>query len=816
MRLTRLAEIVRRYPGAIVAVTLLVTAVCAVGLFRLTVDTSQRGFFPEGSPEVEALDRADEAFGGSDYILIAASSDDIFTPHGLQVLKDLTDALQDAEGVSSVMSPANMVEVRSAPWGLDVVEMLGEVPEPDDFDAAADVRRRMSESSMLSGILISEDGDHVLTLVQLGLDVDAGKVGGAVKRLVDDVSAASGLDFAVSGAPILNRSSEEHLIDDALTLLPAATAVIVGVLLLSFRTAAGVLLPLTTVLIGVVWVVGIMGLTGIPVNQISAVLPVVLLSTGSAYGIHMMHRYYEELHFGRPGDARDAGYVPVADGAAPRAVRSVGLAIVMAGVTTVAGFGSNVFSSIARMREFGLLAAMGVACALLISLTFLPAVLVLLERRGARAGVARAAGALGSLGVRPDASAGQRSGRHTATPSPNHNSKALAANRTASEQSSKLLANLGAAVLRRPAVVAVAVALLVAWSAVGLVRLQVDSDFASFFDARSVTRRDFDLIRREFGGVDTVQIIIEGDILEPAVLRAMETASLELQQVPGLGRVFSVVDVVKQVSLALHDNDPAWNRIPDTRDEAAQYLLLASFSGDLGLERMLSLDQTQARIQVMADSTMNARAGGGTLDQARDIVGRRLAGVPGIDRVDITGLPLLGEAMGKQIVSSQFESLALAAVSVLAIIYLSLGRSWSTALCMAPIALTVLANFGLMGWTGLPVNLVTALVSSIAVGMGIDYSVHVYTRYTQNLAAGAAPRQAMLSTIVYTGQAVVVNAVSVAAGFIVTLTSKFPPVRQFGALISFTMAVSALGALTLLPVLLVAASERSMRKEGQP
>jgi len=194
-----------------VAVTLLVTAVCAVGLFRLTVDTSQRGFFPEGSPEVEALDRADEAFGGSDYILIAASSDDIFTPHGLQVLKDLTDALQDAEGVSSVMSPANMVEVRSAPWGLDVVEMLGEVPEPDDFDAAADVRRRMSESSMLSGILISEDGDHVLTLVQLGLDVDAGKVGGAVKRLVDDVSAASGLDFAVSGAPILNRSSEEHL-----------------------------------------------------------------------------------------------------------------------------------------------------------------------------------------------------------------------------------------------------------------------------------------------------------------------------------------------------------------------------------------------------------------------------------------------------------------------------------------------------------------------------------------------------------------------------------------------------------------------------
>ena len=760
-----LASVVKRYPGVIVAITAIITVISLAGIVRIRVDTSQKGFFPSDAPEAAALDRVDEAFGGSDYIMIASPSDEVFTQEGLALLDELTSRLAMADGVNSVNSIANMSEVRSAPWGLDVVEMLGEIPA--DQAGADEVRRRLGESEQLKGVLISEDGDYVLTLAQLGVGADAGKVAGEVKLLVDEVMGER--SYALSGAPVLNRASEDHLIDDAIDLLPGAAAVILLVLITSFQTAAGVILPLLTVVLSIIWTVGIMGFAGVPLTQMSAVLPVALLSSGSAYGIHMMHRYYEEMNGG-------ASVISEGASAPLRAIESVGVAIVLAGVTTVAGFGSNVFSTINHMREFGMLAAIGIACALLISLTFLPALLLLMARRNRL------------------------------------NARALARNSSASEKTSGLMRQFGDGVLRSPGLIIAAVVALVVWSAVGISRLEVDTDLASFFDARSVTRRDFDLIRSEFGGVDTVQVMVEGDILDPATLRAMEEAGRKLEQVDGLGRALSIVDVIKQVSMALHDGDPAWNRVPDTRDEAAQYMLLVSMSGDVGVNAMLSLDETQARIQVMADSTMNAAAGGGTLDEARAIVRELAAAAPTIENVEITGLPLLGEAMGNQIVTGQLQSLVLAALAVAAIVYLSLGRSWDSVLCMAPILLTILANFGLMGWAGLPVNLVTALVSSIAVGMGIDYSVHIYTGYSQRLAAGAGPREAMRSTIAYTGRAVVLNAVAVAAGFLVMMTSEFPPVRQFGLLISVTMVVSSLGALTVLPAMIVSADERSSRK----
>lgn len=761
----------------IVAVTVIITAISIMGITRMHVDTSQRGFFPSDAPEVAALDRVDEAFGGSDYIMIASPSDEVFTPEGLALLNELTSRLEMSDGIYSVNSIATMSEVRSAPWGLDVVQMLGEIPS--DQAGADEARRRMEESDQLRGVLISEDGDYVLTLAQLGVGVDAGKLAGEVKLIIDEVMGDR--SYALSGAPVLNRSSEEHLIDDVVGLLPGAAAVILLVLVTSFQTAAGVVLPLLTVVLSIVWTLGIMGFTGVALTQMSAVLPVALLSSGSAYGIHMMHRYYEGINGGlgaaATSSSASAAAASTAAAEAPlNAIRSVGVAIVLAGVTTVAGFGSNVFSTINRMRDFGVLAAIGIFCALLISLTFLPALLVIMARRG------------------------------------RVNRRALKRNGAASDRTSGAMRRFGDAALRNPVAIIVAVAALVAWSAVGIGKLGVDTDFASFFDAKSVTRRDFDLIRSEFGGVDTVQVMVEGDILDPATLRAMEDAGRRLEQVDGLGRAFSIVDIIKQVSMALHDGDPASNKVPGTRDEAAQYVLLVSMSGDVGVDSMLSLDQTQARIQVMADSTMNSRAGGGTLDEARAIGRELAAAAPTIENVEITGLPLLGEAMGKQIVTGQLQSLVLAVLSVLAIVYLSLGRSWDSVICMGPIVLTILANFGLMGWAGLPVNLVTALVSSIAVGMGIDYSVHIYTSYSQRLAAGAAPREAMRATIAYTGRAVVLNAVAVAAGFLVMLTSEFPPVRQFGLLISVTMVVSSLGALTVLPAMLVWARERSLRK----
>lgn len=771
------SRFVQKYPVAIIVATVLITVLAAMSATRITVSTAVRDFFPSSDPEIAALDHIDEIFGGSDYVLIAAEADDVFTPEGLQILQDITQGIEDVDGVHSVRSITNMVEVQGAPWGLEVVDLLAEMPA-DQSEADA-VRRRMEDNPQISGVLLSDSGRYVLSLAQISQGVDAGAVSGQIRAVVDQHS--DGITFHISGAPLLGKAAEEYLKDDLFKLFPFAVAVIIAVLALSFRTLSGVLLPLVTVLLSIVWTLGLMGAVGAPLTQMSAVLPVVLLSSGSAYGLHMMHRYYEENGNGNGKANGSLGR----NGAAGRALESVGIAIVLAGVTTVAGFASNVFSSMKRMREFGGFTAVGVAFALLIALTFLPAVLTVLDRRhgSKHSRMARASSTAQGNGM--------------------------------AQVSRRLMEKVGNYVLRKPTVVVIATLVLVAWSAGGLSRLRVDSDFAAFFDESSVARRDFDLIRTEFGGVDTIQVLVEGDILDPATLNAMDRAQQGFQKGSGFGKAFSIVDVVKQVSLALHEDDPQWNRIPDSREEVAQYLLLVSMSGDVGIDQMLSLDETQARIQVMVDSTMNASNSGGTLEQARNIVARNLEGVGSIEQVYLTGLPFLSESMGRQIVASQMKSLLLAGIAVTAIVYLTLGRSITSALCMLPIALTILTNFGIMGWAGISVNLVTALVSSIAVGIGIDYSIHVYNRFTEGLRNGLTPDEAIHITISNTGVAVALNALSVAAGFIVMLASKFPPVRQFGALIAVTMVVSSAGALSLLPVTLIAASRRTSKARPQ-
>jgi hypothetical protein len=136
-----LSRFVQAHPVAVIVVTILLTVLAALSATRITVSTAVRDFFPSTDPEILALDHIDEVFGGSDYVLIAARCDDVFTPEGLQVLQDITQSIEDIDGVHSVRSVTNMVEVQGTPWGLEVVDLLAEMPT-DQSEANA-VRRRM-------------------------------------------------------------------------------------------------------------------------------------------------------------------------------------------------------------------------------------------------------------------------------------------------------------------------------------------------------------------------------------------------------------------------------------------------------------------------------------------------------------------------------------------------------------------------------------------------------------------------------------------------------------------------------------------------
>lgn len=781
-----------RRPWVVIAAVIAITCISILGTMRIRVSSGLREFYAQTDPQIKSMDLIEETFGGSEYIMIAFPSEQVFTVRGLRALSALSEGLEEIEGIARVRSITNIAEVTGTPWGLEVSQTLEDMPETEEEAEA--FRVRIEESSEISGALLSGDGDHVLTLVGLSPGADAGRVAKSVQEATGRLAPDFSPHYA--GGPVLAGAADEFLKTDIKKLLPVCTIVIVVVLFASFRTVAGVVLPLATVMLSVVWTMGLMGFADIPFTQITSALPVVLLATGSAYGIHIMHRYYENHASGADGSS-----------AASSAVESVGVAIVLAGITTIAGYGSNAASSVVRIREFGLLAGFGVSAGLVIALTFVPAVLsifrpaprkVALEGSGCPGGgcppvVAR----IGRYGSTVNDSSDCASKEHP-----------VGAGEVERSWRDSLFAALSRLVARRGWATGLIAAALAVFALAGVARIQVDTSPVTFFPSDSVERRDFDLIRSEFGGVDTVQIMVGGDILDPKTLSAIERVHGEFESVGGYGRALSIVNVLKQASRALHDNDKAWERLPSTRKEAAQYVLLVSMSGDVGLDEMITIDNRKARIEVMADTVDNSTNKASRLQSAVEIVKANLSGVSTISSLSITGMPFLEQSMGEMVMSSQKMSLLFAAIAVAFIVYMSFGRSWDSFLCLLPVALTILANFGMMGWAKISLNLATALVSSIAVGIGIDYSVHVYSRFRQGIMEGYSPEDAMRATIANTGRAVALNALAVAAGFAVMLLSEFPPLQQFGALIALTMAVSAGGALTILPASLLAVARR--------
>ncbi|HHW14413.1 MAG TPA: RND family transporter [Firmicutes bacterium] len=734
-----------KHPLAIVAVVAAMTLVFAFGIPKIKVETDIRQFFPKGDPAVETYRKVSEKFGGMEYIMVGVVADDVFKPETLDRIDRLSRAIAEVPGVKSVRSITNIEEIRSTDGLIEVAPLVRELPRT--ARDAETLRRRALSDDFYVGNFVSRSGRMALIMVQVAPDAEPVTVSRAIRQVVSGFQGPERI--VLTGTPPLNELLTDAIRKDLIRLFPLSVLLVSLVLYLAFRNWRGVALPLLTVLLSVVWTMGLMGYTGAAFSQVAAMMPVLLVSVGSAYGIHVLARFEEERTLGLGREQ-----------ALARTVGSVGLAVFLAAITTVVGFAANGFTKIIRLREFGFIMAFGVFAAFIISVVFIPAVLRLLPDRPPKA-------------------------------------RAKGTNRLIQA----FLARVAYLVTSRKRLVTLAALLLLVLIGLGLPRLTTDSDFLNFFKPGSEPRQAAAMVTREFGGTQTIEIVVQGDLQDPQVLRQMELFQEDLRKVKVLSKPLSLVDILKRTNQVMHDGDPAYDRLPESREAVAQYLLLLSMSDTGLLEQLITEDYQEGKIQVRVagtDSVVRRE-----MIRAVEAAIQRNFG-PEV-KVTFTGLPLFFESVTRMIVEGQTQSLALAVVAVYFLVYL-LTHSWLGSLvCMIPVLLTIVVNFGVMGWAGIPLDVVSVLIASIAMGIGIDYSVHIYARYHEETLAGKTPQEAARATVLTAGEAVVHNALAVFAGFALLLASEFRPVQYFGGLTALTMVVSSLAALVLLPAALVVA-----------
>ncbi len=742
----RLSRFATRSPYAVILLFLAVTLALGSGLFRLEYDNSPESFVPPDLPAKKLLEEVRETFGAGD-VAIAALEGEVWNAEALAALRAATEAVAEVPGVLRVTSLANAKRMEEVEGELVIEDLLPEELSPE---AIPGIRRYVESHPLYAGRLVSEDGRYAAVV----LEVDAGVDNLALNRAIESALKAHWPGpVYLSGTPALSGYILETLRRDLPVQMSLAAALIGLVLYLNFRSRRGVLLPLLTVSVALVWSLGLGGWLGFKLGSISSILPVVVLAVGSSFTLHILNRFYHELAGGR--GRSEAIWL---------SVRETGLGVLTSALAAGAGLAALYTSSVPQIKYFGVLAAFGVLVAFLSASLLAPAVLALLKNP-----------------------------RRLLDPErPDRVSRAMRA------LAPEVAAHRGRILLL--AAVFLVLMLLLA------TRVRVETSFLAYFPKDAPPRVATELIDRVFGGTETLQIVVQGDLKDPALLRALYAFEERAKAIPEVGSAVSIADVLREIHKALTGT----YGLPDTPEAVAQELLLYQLSGDPEtLTQFVTEDTSEALVTVQVRS-LPSRALEVLTQRLRALAEETLA--PHAEAVRFTGTTVLVLEVMRLILHDQYVSLALALVLV-AFFNALLLRSWRVGLVsVLPLGLTIAGQFGLMGLFGFPLDSATALIAAIAIGVG-DYSVHIIVRYLEELRKGEAPEAAAATSLFVSGRAVFFTALAIGGGFLALLFSGFAPIRTFAELMGFTVGATAVFALTALPAALLVWVRRYRRGE---
>jgi uncharacterized protein len=831
-----LAGATSRFPWVVLAVTLALTVVFAGLATTLESATGQEGFSPE-SEEIEASERIGELFGDSStssvmQVIVQDEGGDVMTREALEVVASIesgiagSDAAEfivdrpDQPGVFSYLAP---VQQAMAAQGLTVEDL------PDD----ATVKQLYAEALASAGPelgfvsqLIPEDAGSspeigmVLVFVDTTTDIDEQiEREVAVADAVRDVDDATDLEVAPFSFSLLFGDQEDFL-GEVAELFTLAFAIIVVILLFVFwvspigttsrlasarRMLADTAVVMLTIVLVVLWMNGVgallqrIGFLG-PLTEVAQIVPILLVGLGVDYGIHLTSRYRDEVGAGR-----------TVDRGMRTAIGTVGVALVLATLTTAIGFLTNVINPIPALRDFGILASIGIVLSFVLMLTFVPALRIVLDRR-AEAGDRLPTEGLGATRDRllPEIAA-----------------------------KTSILAE------RAPIPTLVVALLLGGLGYLGLSNISTEFSFTDFLPEDSPVVATLDTIQESFGGGfgETTQVLVEdADQSDPAVFNAYGEVAAELGDTPDvlsvptpIGEIASAtspVTVIRQLLAPGPDGaplvpgfaeqavaagfDPETGRVAEDGDVEALYAAARSAAPER-IEAVVAFDGDEPVAGLMV---IDSQAGDDRALELRDaIVEDSSALTDAGASVAITSNEIITAGIVESLSDSQVASLFITLIAATLVLMLTFWienrRPFLGVLTMIPVALVVLWTFGLMYVSGIPFGPVTATLTGLAVGIGVPYTIHMARRFEEDRNRYASLDQAIRETTRNTGGALAGSAFTTAGGFGILITSTLVPFQQMGLVTVYAIVLSLFGALLVLPSLLVL-WEGWHRRRGEP
>jgi len=757
--LARYVEFTLAHRRAVVVALLAVTIFWATRLPALRVEIDPDANLPQDHPYIEALQTLEQRFGEKNLIVIGLfpKKGDALTPEFLGKVHSITRRVGETPGIirSTYLSIASPLvkAIEGADEALLVRPVLDGSPET--VADAAEVRRRLFANPFWSGTIVAADASAAAIIANFRLTPELPGYPDIQEHLDKLIAQENDGTFTVAyGGPVAITTGLAHVTERTVTLLPFAMLVIAIIHYEAFRTLQGMFLPLFAALLAVVWSLGFMGFLRVPLDPFNTTTPILILAVAAGHAVQILKRYYEE--YDRSRDQVDAVRV---------ALLRVGPVMVTAGTIAALSFFSLTVFATATMRNFGLLTGFGILSALVLELTLIPAIRAMLPAPRETEMAREAAGGRFLDGI---------------------------------------LGRLAAFLVARPATVVGATLLIAAIGTVGAMQLKVDTSFKRQFGSKHPLRVADQRLNATLAGTNTLIFLIEGSadgvLHEPSALRAIADLQRFVEGDAAVGKTLSIVDYLKEMHRALHGGAAEHAVVPDSADAVSQYLFLYSMAGgpeDLNSQIDPEHRSAAVRVFLRNDSTEYGEA---LIARVRDHVARNF---PSDLAVRYSGTLASDAALAEVMVHGKILNMMQIAAIIIIVAGLVMRSLVAGLLIAAPLAMAVLTNLGMMGFVGIPLDIMTAPIAAMAVGIGADYAIYFLFRYREELAVNASREVALDRTLRTSGKAIVYVSSAIAGGYLVLCASGFVFHIELGTMVALAMVVSSLAAITLLPALLL-------------
>ena len=691
-------------------------------------------------------DEVIEDFKYTDFMFIAFgnSGGNILNSEALSFAWELSEKFDDIPHVDEVISISTLNRMDSDDGFLEVGDLMPHKNMTEE--EVASLSDYLKSNSNISSRILSKDADYINIVLRPKSDHDFPGMVAAVSNIT--ASYQNQYEFHFGGQPHLTGAIPALIKTETQQLMLLGLFIMAAILLINLRSLPAVGMVLSVIFLSALSMMGFMGwvyhftqTSRFTFSMVNTSMPIVLLTIANSDGVHILSRFFREAR--KHKDVKKA---------LTMTMNQLMLPIFLTSITTTAAFLTMVSSPIATMTGYGATIGFGILWAWILSSTYLPAVIHLKKWNMQNTAISK--------------------------PSILEN----------------LIHRFGRSILEYPKRILATGVVIVVVSSIGIWFINVEVNIINLFKPGNEIRESTLFLDREMAGSMNLIVKVEGDLKDPEVLNKMVDIQNYISKFPTVNTTFSIADVIKEMHKSIMDNDPKFETIPETRGKINNLFTMYSMSGDPDdFEALVNYEYETGLITAMMQS-VSTKEIVIMADQIKAYIEEM-----GSEEftTETSGMMMFLKDFTNLVVQSSINSIILSIVIILFIAWIFF-RHWKFGLLsVIPLTSAVILNFGLMGWFGVDLSHFTALLTSIIIGVGVDFAIHYISEFIHYSKNGIGTDEISRQVVDDVGYPILLDVFS-NMGFGALIASSLIPLVHMGGLMVFAMISTSLGTLTIL------------------